>query len=372
MGGIAYGEDQVLLRDEARRWLGERVPIDEVRRLAQDPRGDDPGIWKELAELGWLGLRIAEAHGGAALGPVDLAVLMEECGRRLLPSPLLPTTLAARVIAAAGDDAARARWLPRIADGSVLATLAHTEPGGAWRAAHTRAVFTDGSVRGEKQHVWAGSTADLFVVPVRESGGEAPRFALVENGRGVAAEAEIGFDPSRRQARVRFDAAPAELLPGAVGQLPELLTEALVAVSAELVGVADILLSMTAEYAATRQQFGRAIGSFQGLKHPLVNILIQAEHARSLVYAAASALAAREPEAERLARMAKVAASEAAIFAASRAIQFHGGFGYTDECDAHLYLRRARCGRPAFGDPASHRAWIAANLIDRAQGEEPC
>jgi acyl-CoA dehydrogenase len=364
VAGIAYGDDQSLLRDEARRWLDERVPIGEVRRLAVDPRGDDPAVWKELAELGWLGLRIPEAHGGAGLGPVDLAVLTEECGRRLLPSPLLPTILAARAIETTGGDDTQARWLPRIADGSVVATLAHTEPGGAWRAAETRAEFRGGRVRGEKHHVWAGSTADLFVVPVRETGG-AIRLALVENGPGVAVEAETGLDPSRRQARVRFDAAPAELLSGEVAQAATLLTEALVAISAELVGAADVLLSMTAEYAATREQFGRAIGGFQGVKHPLVNVLIQVEQARSLVYSAATALAEGNAEAELLARMAKVAASEAAVFAGSRAIQFHGGFGYTDECDAHLYLRRARCGRPAFGDPATHREWIAANLIDQ-------
>ncbi len=364
LAAIAYGEDQDLLRNEARRWLVERVPIDEVRRLAQDPRGDDPALWKELAELGWLGLRILETHGGSGLGVVDLAVLMEECGRRLLPSPILATILASRAIESTSDEEARARWLPRIADGSVLATLAHVEPGGAWRAGLSRAVFANGTLSGEKHHVWAGSSADLFVVPVREPGREAIGVALVESGPGVAVEAEKGLDPSRRQARVRFDAAPAELLPATAAEASSLLSEALVAISAELVGVADVLLSMTAEYAATRQQFSRAIGGFQGLKHPLVNVLIQVEHARSLMYAAASALASHDEEAELLARMAKVAASEAAVFAASRAIQFHGGFGYTDECDAHLYLRRARCGRPAFGDPASHRAWIAARVID--------
>ncbi len=362
---IAYGEDQQLLRDQARRWLAERVPIEEVRRLASDPRGDDPGVWKELAGLGWTGLRLPEAFGGSGLGAVDLAVLMEECGRRLLPSPLLPTLLAARAIDTRGDEPARARWLPRIASGERIATIAHIEPGGAWSAGDTQARFERGRVRGEKHHVWAGGAADLFVVPVREPATARVRIALVEPGPEVAVEPELGLDPSRRQARVRFDDAPAELLPVEGAGAAPLLPEALVAISAELAGVADALLSMSAEYAATRVQFGRAIGSFQAIKHPLVNVLVQLEQARSLVYAAASALDAGDAEAELLARMAKVAAAEAAVFAASRAIQTHGGFGYTEECHAHLYLRRARAGRPAFGAPAAHRAWIAARLIDR-------
>lgn len=362
---IVYREDQQLLRDEARRWLEERVPVGELRRLAEDPRGDDPGVWKELAELGWVGLLVPEAHGGAGLAAVDLAVLMEECGRRLLPSPLLPAILAARVIERAGDADAQARWLPRIARGEALAALAHADADGSWRYTATQAVLRDGAVHGEKHHVWGGAIADLFVVPVQVNGERARvRFAVVERGPGVSSEPEIGLDPSRRQARVRFDGAPAQLLGGDVAGNETLLAEALVAVSAELVGAADVLLQMTAEYAASRVQFGRAIGSFQGIKHPLVNVLVGVEQARSLVYAAASALVQDDPEAPLIARMAKVAAAESAVFAATRAIQSHGGYGYTAECDAHLYLRRARCGRPAFGDPATHRAWIAAHLID--------
>jgi alkylation response protein AidB-like acyl-CoA dehydrogenase len=309
---------------------------------------------------------VPEAQGGAGLAAVDLAVVMEECGRRLLPSPLLPAILAARAIERAGDGEAHARWLPRIARGEAIAALAHTDADGSWRFDATQAVLRDGGVHGEKHHVWAGAVADLFVVPVQVNGEAARvRFAVVERGPGVACEPEIGLDPSRRQARVRFDGAAAELLPGDVAGDETLLSEALVAISAELVGAADVLLQMSAEYAATRVQFGRAIGSFQGIKHPLVHVLVGVEQARSLVYAAASALVHDDPEAPVLARMAKVAAAEAAVFAATRAIQTHGGYGYTAECDAHLYMRRARCGRPAFGDPATHRAWIAARLIDR-------
>lgn len=358
---IVYGEDQQLLRDEVRRFLEERVPVAEVRRLWDDPRGDDPGLWKELAELGWLGLRVDEAQGGAGLGLVDFAVVAEECGRRLLPSPLLANSLAARAIASTGDAAARDRWLPAIARGETPATVAHCESGGRWKPSSTTVRFEDGAVHGEKLHVWAGATADLLVVPVQAAAGL--RTAVVEAGPGVSARPEVGLDPTRRQARVRFEAAPAVLLDGDL-ERSSWLSEAWVSIAAELAGTADALLGMAADYAATRVQFGRAIGSFQGIKHPLVDVLVAVEHARSLVYVAAQALDDGDDDAERLARMAKVAASDAAVEAARQAVQTFGGYGYTAECDAHLYLRRARCGRPAFGDPAHHRAWIAADLIN--------
>jgi alkylation response protein AidB-like acyl-CoA dehydrogenase len=164
---LRYDEDHALLRDEARRWLAERATPAELRRLAQDARGDDPAWWKQLAELGWTGLTVPEKCGGAGLGALALAVMCEESGRRLLPSPLMPTLLAAKAIELAGNDAQRERWLPRIARGEAIATLAYAEASGAWEAGETSATIAGARLSGNKAHVWAAPVVHAFVVPAR-------------------------------------------------------------------------------------------------------------------------------------------------------------------------------------------------------------
>jgi alkylation response protein AidB-like acyl-CoA dehydrogenase len=361
---LRYDEDHALLRDEARRWLAERATPAELRRLAQDARGDDPAWWKQLAELGWTGLTVPEKCGGAGLGALALAVMCEESGRRLLPSPLMPTLLAAKAIELAGNDAQRERWLPRIARGEAIATLAYAEASGAWEAGETSATIAGARLSGNKAHVWAAPVVHAFVVPAREHG--ALRFAVVDSrDAGVAREAEVVIDPSRRQGRVRFERAACDVLTGdADAAWRALIPWAQLALAAELAGAADAALAMTAAYARTRVQFDRPIGSFQAIKHPLVNVLIGVEQLRTLVYVAASALDAGDAEAPLLARMAKAAASETAPHACNRAVQFHGGYGFTEDCDAHLYLRRALASRVAFGDARSQRAAIASALLE--------
>jgi alkylation response protein AidB-like acyl-CoA dehydrogenase len=363
---LRYDEDHALLRDEARRWLTERVTPAELRRLASDARGDDPACWKQLGELGWTGLVVPEKCGGAGFGAVHLAVLAEEAGRKLLPSPLLPTLLAAKLLELAGGDAQRERWLPRIASGEAIASVAHAEASGAWEADATSCTLDAARLHGEKAHAWAVPIAQLLVVPARERASGALRFAVVEaSAAGVRCEAEHVLDPSRRQGRVRFENAACDVLAGdADAAWRAFLPWAQLALAAEMAGGADAALAMTAAYAQTRVQFERPIGSFQAIKHPLVNVLVALEQLRSLVYAAASALDAGDAEAPLLARMAKAVASEAYPFACSRAVQFHGGYGFTEDCDAHLYLRRALASRPAFGDARELRALVAAAVLD--------
>jgi alkylation response protein AidB-like acyl-CoA dehydrogenase len=360
-----YDEDHALLREGARRWLGERVTPAELRRLSSDPRGDRADWWKEIAELGWTGLIVPEPCGGAGLGAVHLAVLAEETGRRLLPSPLLPTLLAAKLIELAGDDEQRARFLPRIARGEAIASVAHVDASGAWEARATACALAGGRLTGDKAHVWAAPSAQLFVVPARDARGVL-RLALVPSSDdAVGVEPEVVVDPSRRQGRVRFQSAPCEMLEGdADAAWAAWRPWAQTALAAEMAGGADAALSMTAAYAQTRVQFERPIGSFQAIKHPLVDVLMALEQLRSLVYAAASALDACDADAALLARMAKAAASETYPSACSRAVQFHGGYGFTEECDAHLYLRRALASRPAFGDAREQRAAIATTLLE--------
>jgi alkylation response protein AidB-like acyl-CoA dehydrogenase len=363
---LRYDDDHALLRGEARRWLAERITPAELRRLAGDARGDDPACWKQLAELGWTGLVVPEKCGGAGFGAVHFAVLAEESGRKLLPSPLLPTLLAAKLIELAGSDTQRERWLPRIATGEAIASVAHVEPNGAWEAAATTCALDGARVRGAKAHVWAAPLAHLLVVPVREGATGSLRIALVEAaGAGVRTEAERVVDPSRRQGRVRFEGAACEVLTGdGEATWAAWRPWAQTALAAEMAGGTDAALAMTAAYAQTRVQFERPIGAFQAVKHPLVNVLVALEQLRSLVYAAASALDAGDAGAGLLARMAKAAANEAYPFACSRAVQFHGGYGFTEDCDAHLYLRRALASRPVFGDTREQRAAVASAVLD--------
>ncbi len=362
---LRYDETHALLRQEARRWLGERFPLGRVRALADSARGEDPGDWKALAELGWLGLALDESEGGAGLGATALAVVLEECGRALLPCPLLGSTLAGLALAFGGSLEQKARWLPPIARGETRVALAHVGPDGAWRAEDAGVVLAGRRLRGALARVEGGAEADLFVVLVREDG--QPRLALVEaTAPGVARAAENALDRTRRTARLSLEnvALSAEaLLPQPAARVFErLLPIACVALAAEMAGGADALLATTSAYAATRAQFERPIGSFQAVKHPLVNVLIQVESLRSLVYAAASALESGAAEAESLARMAKAAASDAYVFAASRAVQLHGGFGFTQDCDAQLFFKRAQTTRGAWGDALHHRRWLADRL----------
>jgi alkylation response protein AidB-like acyl-CoA dehydrogenase len=369
--GFKMSEEHALLRNQARRWLAQRSSRDAVRRLGEDARGDDPQAWQELAGLGWIGLVIPEAYGGAGLGLSHLAVLLEESGRRLLASPLLPQTLAALVIADGGSDAQKRDWLPRLATGEVVATLAHVEPAGGWTFDETSVVRANRRLNGIKHHVWAAATASLLLVPFQER--DATRVALVDaTSRGVEVELELGLDRTRRSGRVRLrdvEVSDDRVLDGAGASIFErLLPAACVALAAEMIGGADALLEMTAEYARTRMQFGKPIGSFQAVKHPLVNLLIGVEHGRSLVYAAAAALDAGQADGEILARMAKAHASDLYVQAGSRGVQFHGGFGFTIDCDVHFYLRRALASRPAFGDATQHRRWIGAHLAGDSAG----
>ena len=327
---IHYEEEHALLRAEARRWLDERFPISRVRSLADSAAGEDAADWKQLAVLGWLGLVVPEKFGGAELCATHLAVLMEETGRRLLPSPLLPSTLAALALVLDGTPAQRERWLPAIASGE------------------SRAVYA------KSASVWGAEHADALVIPRRGTLEVAERRAGT-----LEIVPEIVLDRTRRSARVTLNGVAL----AAASSSDRFTAWACVALAAEMAGGADALLALTSAYAATREQFGKPIGSFQAVKHPLVNVLIGVESLRSLVYAAATALDAESADAETLARMAKAHACDVYVFAASRAVQLHGGFGFTLDCDAHLYLKRAQTTRPAFGDAMAQRRWLAERLL---------
>jgi acyl-CoA dehydrogenase len=371
---LGYTGDHDLLRVTARRVLAERCPVREVRRQAADPAGFDRRLWGDLAELGWPGLHLPERVGGAGLDHLSMALVLEECGRALYPGPLLATALGALAIGRAGAAQQAARLLPDLAAGRAIATVALVEGASTWQldAVSASAEPVEGGylLHGEKVHVQWAQIADLLVAPFRWEGGLS-LFAVPLAGDGVVIEPEVPLDPTRRTARVRFDGAQvpadARLLGAAAGAaLQDLLAPALVYLAAEMAGAAGAALDMTCAYARERVQFDRPIGAFQAVKHPLVDVLIAVERARSLALGAAAALDHAPDHALCAARMAKAAAEEALLFACDRAVQMHGGFGFTWDCDAHLYYKRALASAATWGDALHHRRELVVELRRRA------
>ena len=368
---FGFTEEQELLRAEVRKFLDQNCPLEEVRKLAETPAGFAPELWRRMAELGWVGLTLPEAHGGVGLGWEDLVVVLEETGRTLFPSPLISCVLAGNAIARNGSAEQQKRWLPGLADGSRLGTFAHLEASDAQDpAAISLRGRRDGDgfvLEGEKLFVPDAATADLILVAFRS--GDAPdalSLAVVErSARGVTSERVPTMDETKRSGRVRFDGvrvAAADLLGAPGGALPALariLDEGATAVTAEAVGAAEAVHHLTVGYARQRIQFDRPIGQFQGVKHPLAVAYVDIESWKSLCYYAAWALDASPDEAPLAVSRAKAYASDAFPRIGVEAIGLHGGIGYTWEYDAQLYLKRAKWLRPAFGDADFHFERVA-------------
>ena len=304
--------------------------------------------------------------------------LPQRC-RRLLPSPYLPSLLAAFAIENGGSDAQKARWLPAIASGSSIASLALYEPHGGFEPASVQATVEpteDGWVlRGQKAHVLSGASAKLLVAPFREPSGRVELFAVELPTKGIHVEAEIGVDGTRRAARIAFESVrvgrDARLEGRGEAALRRTHVQGFVALAAEMVGAADAALIMTRDYAINRKQFGRQIGFFQAVKHPIVDTLVGVELSRNHVLGAAAALDHSPADAEISARMAKSLSSDVFAVAVRKGVQLHGGYGFTIDCDMHLYFKRALWSRATLGDGTYHRRHLATALVDQeAAGAE--
>lgn len=367
---LTFTEEQEELRTTLRRFLTDKSPSAAVRRCMESEEGHDPKVWRQMAgQLGLHGLALPEEYGGYGGGPVELGIVLEEMGRVLLPSPYFATVaLAGQALAASADEAAKARWLPAIADGTLTATLALAEESGSWRlgdvaASATRADGGDAAwtVSGAKMFVVDGHSADLLLVVACADTGPA-LFAVEADASGVTRTRLEGLDPTRRLARIDLDAAAAlRVDPGgdASAYLRTVIDLVVVALAAEQVGGAQACLDAAVEYAKIRVQFGRPIGSFQAIKHKCADMLLQVEAARSAAYHAASVAAEGSTELPVAAALAAAYCSGAFTHAAKENIQIHGGIGYTWEHDAHFYLKRAKTSEQLFGDPAMHRARLA-------------
>jgi len=371
---FGFTEEHALLREQARRFLAERWPIAELRRLADSGGRFDPGLWKEMAQLGWVGLVLPERWGGAGLGWLHLEILLEEMGRRLVPGPFLGSLLAGVAIAQAGSDAQCERLAPAVASGETIATLAMCEEGGGFEPDMVGATAepSEGGfvLRGRKTHVVGAADARLVVAPFREPTGRIALFAVELPAGSVAIEHEVCVDPLRATARVSFDgvrvARDARLAGDGAAALDATLVRGFAALAAEAVGGAEAVLLATRDYAITRKQFDRPIGFFQAVKHPIVDMMVQIELARSLAVGAAAALDHTPSCAEVLARMAKAHAGDVFANAVRKGVQLHGGYGFTWDCDVHFYFRRALWARSMLGDAVHHRRRLAELLFEAA------
>ncbi len=363
-------EEQDLIRTTARRFLEERLPIPTVRELMMSEEGFDAAVWKDMAGMGWMGLAVAEEHGGSGFGPVELGMLLEEMGRAVAPGPFFGSAvIATTAIQEAATATQRADLLPPLASGETIAALAIFEHPRRWSVGSpgTTAVRSgdDWVIDGTKRAVIAGTEADLVLVTAGTDDGVS-LFAVPAHADGVEVSPEPVLDPTRRQARVGFDSVrvgDGARLGGSdpAAALRRTLALAVTALASEQVGGAQRCLDMSVEYAKSRHQFGRPIGSFQAIKHRCAQMLMKVEHARSAAYHAARVTDAPD-ELAVAAPLAGSVASEAYVWVAGENIQVHGGIGFTWEHDAHLYLKRAKTSSLLFGDPSHQRHLLGQAL----------
>jgi alkylation response protein AidB-like acyl-CoA dehydrogenase len=367
---FGFSEEQEELRRHARRFFEDKSPVTEVRRLMETTEGYDPAVWSQMAnQLGLQALAIPEEFGGAGFGYVELVVVLEEMGRALVCAPYFSTVaLAANALLASGDDAAKKEYLPAIASGETIATLAYTEPSGRWDLEGIELAATQSgegwSLSGVKSYVLDGHTASLVLVAARTPGGIS-LFAVDGGAAGLTRTALATMDQTRKQAKLDFDGVAGRLIGtegGAGPVLQKTLDLAAVALAAEQVGGAQRVLEMSVEYAKSRIQFGRPIGSFQAIKHKCADMLLEVESAKSAAYYAGWAAAEDNDELPVTACLAKAYCSEAYFHAAAENIQIHGGIGFTWEHDAHLYFKRAKSSELILGDPAYHRELLAQRI----------
>jgi len=368
-----------MLRESAKRFLETECPPSFVRKMIESENANSGDLWRKIAKLGWLGVLIPQKLGGMGGSLLDAIVLFEEAGKALLPGPFFSTVLlGAAAVSLAGSAAQKKLWLPQVAAGSATIALAFLESPLCYDAAGIRLEAkrrrSDWVLRGEKHFVLDAAVADWIVVAARTARAKAGSvegvtlFAVERDAPGVEVLPLPTVDGTRRQANLVLDrvVVPAKQVLGGVGRgwrpLARTLALATAGLCAETVGVAQGALDRAVEYAKERTQFGKAIGSFQAVKHKCVDMLVALENARSLSYHAAWAVDRSDREAPRALAMAKAYASDMGKTVTGEAIQVHGGIGFTWEHDIHLYYRRALANEAMFGSAPLHREAVARHL----------
>ena len=367
---IGFTEEQIDMLGAAERFCREKSPMDKVRTLMKDEQGYDADVWAEIGTLGWLAIAIPEAYGGVGLSLTEVVPVVEQMGRRMMNTPFISTTLAAQAIVMGGTEAQKTEILPKLANGGA-ATLALSENNGDWNLDNIAAIAVpegDGyRLSGTKTFVADLHAADWVITSVKLKGDIAlviiPKASIPE----TAIRREVIIDETKRSYELNLEgvlvgaaditqASKAQITLNHVHLAANLLS------AAELTGGAQSCIDYTAEYLGTRKQFGKFIGAFQALKHPTVDAFVDYQKARSLLYAAAFNFAV-QGAGEIATRMAKTKAEEILSFAADRSIQFHGGFGFTYDCDAQLYRRRAIFLASQYGDARYHKQRLADLLL---------
>jgi alkylation response protein AidB-like acyl-CoA dehydrogenase len=374
---FGFSEEQEMLRDAAKRFLADNCSTKFVRQMMADESAHDAGFWRKLVDLGWPGLLIPEEYGGQGGSFLDMTVIAEEAGKSLIPGPFFAAALlGAPIVIEGGSDAQKKQLLPKMAKGEYIATVAIAEAAGRFDAGgielRAEKKGSDYTIAGEKFFVPDAQVADCIVVAARSAGsGESGVTLLMvpAKQKGVTITQLKTVDMTRRLCHVKFDGVAvsrANVL-GKEGQgwptLRRILDVATAALAAEMVGTAQKALDIAVDYAKTRVQFGKPIGSFQAVKHKCVDMMVAVENSRSLTYYACWTVDERLAEAATAVPMAKAYASDMAKNVTSEAIQVHGGIGFTWEHDMHLYHRRALAGEANFGNAPIHRETVAKSLL---------
>ncbi len=371
-----FSEDQVMLRGLVREFLTEQVPVAQVRAMMDDARGYNADTYRQFVQLGML--PFPETYGGAGLGMVEQAIILEEMGRIPYPGPYFATViLAGSAIMASGDEKAMARYLPDVCNGDLTMTVAFLEDSIGWGPNEIALVAKkDGDayiLNGIKRFVPFGHTANVMLVAARTGGGDGAEgvslIAVPRDTAGLQIDADVMADLTQRTATLHFNNArvPAENVLGTEGgawpAIETTLQRAAVAASAEMLGASRKSLEMSVDYAKVRKQFGQFIGQFQAVKHKLSEMLVLVENSHGAVYYAAWALDADAPDAALAASVAKSFVNNASRKVCGEAIQVHGGIGFTWEYDLHLYFKRAKYFEPLYGDLEEHRERVLQEVL---------
>jgi acyl-CoA dehydrogenase len=346
-------DEQKMLAEQANGLLGERSSPDRLRALIDQGAEWDEPLWRELAEMGFLGAAIPEEFGGVGMTRLDLAVISEELGRANTALPFFSSiVLAAEAIALAGTEEQKARWLPGIASGETVATFAYAEGPGGWEIERLKAVVRDGVLSGVKGPVADAGVAQIAVVLASDGAGGALLGVVELDQPGVTRTKLQSFDELRAHYELAFEGVTFTPLTGAPAAevLPVLFDRAAVQAAFEAVGGADACLKMARDYAMERQIFGRPLAGYQSIKHKLADIFVDIELARSSAYYAAWAATYGEDELPAAAAAARLSATGAFENAARENIQVHGGIGYTFEANCHFYYRRERTLAASIGN----------------------
>jgi alkylation response protein AidB-like acyl-CoA dehydrogenase len=370
---MSFNDEQAMIMKSALEFCQKKSPTTYVREMLETDYGFETKVWDEMVDLGWTGAAIPEEFEGIGLDIGSVIAIAESMGRYMLSTPFFSVTLVAQAILRAGTDAQKKIWLPKIADGTIgTLALLDSEDWGSETITCTATDKGDALVLdGIKWLVPDAGVAEFFIVSVNYN--NAPAMVIV-NRKQLKADAiqrHLLIDETKRAYKVDFSGVVVDtsgLLDPAVSTktLFDLNLIGALLTAAEATGSATAALDVTVEYLKNREQFGKKIGSYQALKHPTVEILNQMEHARSHVYHGATIVGdgPLDEDMEIACRMAKAQADEALLFAGDRAVQFHGGMGFTYECDAQLYIRRAQWSQQQFGDAYHHRKRLAALLFD--------